>query len=569
MAGRIPQSFINDLLTRVDIVDVIESRMTLKKTGKNYSGLCPFHDEKTPSFSVSPDKQFFHCFGCQESGTALTFIMNFDRLEFVEAVENLAQQLGLEVPREQSGVVKAPVDPDLYEVMLKAERFYRQSLRHAPEAIAYLKKRGLTGEVARDFGMGYAPPGWQNLMENLEDVSEKSLLAAGLATKSDKGRVYDRFRDRIVFPIRDTRGRVIGFGGRTLAADDGPKYLNSPETALFQKGQELYGLYEARRALRRIDKLIVVEGYMDVVALAQHGVANAVATLGTASGEAHFHKLYRYTDEVVCCFDGDNAGRQAAWKALENALPTLTEMRQVKLVFLPDGEDPDSLIRAQGKAGFDKFVNNAVPGLEYLFSRLAQGLDLETVDGKAKFGGLIRPYIDKVVSTELKALLQQKVEAQTGFGASTASQPLSRQPARNKPKGLVRLSERLLTLLIKHPGYWSDVPVENRNMLVEAADDLGMLGEIVTYVNRRADADTEELLVRWSDNERSERLLMLAQTKLELPPDAIKGEFVDGMLHLCSKLELAQRKSAIDELQKTPDATRLQQYWQHHSKGEK
>ena len=217
-------------------------------------------------------------------------------------------------------------------------------------------------------------------------------------------------------------------------------------------------MYEARRALRRIDKLIVVEGYMDVVALAQHGVANAVATLGTASGEAHFHKLYRYTDEVICCFDGDNAGRQAAWKALENALPTLTEMRQVKLVFLPDGEDPDSLIRAQGKAGFDKFVNNAVPGLEYLFSRLAQGLDLETVDGKAKFGGLIRPYIDKVVSAELKALLQQKVESQTGFGATTAARPLSRQPARNKPKGLIKLSERLLTLLVKHPGYWSDVP---------------------------------------------------------------------------------------------------------------
>jgi DNA primase len=569
LAGRIPQSFINDLLTRVDIVDVIESRMTLKKTGKNYSGLCPFHDEKTPSFSVSPDKQFFHCFGCQESGTALTFIMNFDRLEFVEAVENLAQQLGLEVPREQSGGARAPVDPDLYDVMLKAERYYRQSLRQAPEAIAYLKKRGLTGEVARDFGMGYAPPGWQNLMENLDGVSEKSLLAAGLATKSDKGRVYDRFRDRIVFPIRDTRGRVIGFGGRTMSADEGPKYLNSPETALFQKGQELYGLYEARRALRRIDKLIVVEGYMDVVALAQHGVANAVATLGTASGEAHFHKLYRYTDEVICCFDGDNAGRQAAWKALENALPTLTEMRQVKLVFLPDGEDPDSLIRAQGKAGFDKFVNNAVPGLEYLFSRLAQGLDLETVDGKAKFGGLIRPYIDKVSSAELKALLQQKVEAQTGFGAATAARPLSRQPARTRSKGLVKLSERLLTLLIKHPGYWSDVPLENRNMLVEAAGDLGLLGEIVTYVNNRADADTEELLIRWSDDERSERLLALAQTKLELPAEAIKGEFVDGMLHLCSKLTLAQRKSAIDELQKTPDAERLQQYWQHRSKGEK
>ncbi|XOV84232.1 MAG: DNA primase [bacterium] len=567
MAGRIPQSFINDLLTRVDIVDVIESRMTLKKTGKNYSGLCPFHDEKTPSFSVSPDKQFFHCFGCQESGTALTFIMNFDRLEFVEAVENLAQQLGLEVPREQTGTARAPVDPDLYEVLNKAERYYRQALRHAPQAIAYLKSRGLTGEVARDFGMGYAPPGWQNLMENLDGVSEKSLLAAGLATESDKGRVYDRFRDRIVFPIRDTRGRVIGFGGRTLTADDGPKYLNSPETVLFQKGQELYGLYEARRALRRIDRLILVEGYMDVVALAQHGVANAVATLGTASGEAHFHKLYRYTDEVVCCFDGDNAGRQAAWKALENALPTLTEMRQVKFVFLPDGEDPDSLIRTQGKAGFDQFVNNAVPGLEYLFSRLAQGLDLETVDGKARFGGLIRPYIDKVGSAELKVLLQQKVQSQTGFAAATA-RPALQRPVRNRSRGLVKLSERLLTMLVKHPEYWLDVPPEPRRKLVDAAADLGLLGEIVVYVNARAEVDTEELLIRWSDDEQSQRLLALAQTKLELPDEAIKGEFVDGMLHLCNKLEQAQRKSAIDELQKTPDITRLQQYWQHRSKSE-
>ncbi len=536
--------------------------MSLKKTGKNYSGLCPFHDEKTPSFSVSPDKQFFHCFGCQESGTALTFVMNFDRLEFVEAVELLAQQMGLEVPREQTGGAKSYVDPDLYEVLQQAERFYRQSLRHAPDAIAYLKQRGLTGEVARDFGMGYAPPGWQNLMENLPGVSEKSLLAAGLATKSDKGRVYDRFRDRIVFPIRDTRGRVIGFGGRTMAGDDGPKYLNSPETVLFQKGQELYGLYEARRALRRIDQLIVVEGYMDVVALAQHGVANAVATLGTASGEAHFRKLYRYTDEVICCFDGDNAGRQAAWKALENALPTLTEMRQVKLVFLPDGEDPDSLIRQQGKAGFDKFVTNAVPGLEYLFTRLAQGLDLDTVDGKAKFAGLIRPYIDKVASAELKLLLQQKVNAQAGFGAQTSERQVARKPARNKQKGLDRVSERLLTLLLKHPGHWNEVSVESQSTLLEAASDLGLLGDILSYVHVHPEADSEELLVRWSDDVQGARLLELARVKLELPAAAIKAEFVDGMLHLCKKLEEAQRKIAIDELQQTPDATRLEKYWQ-------
>ena len=311
MAGLIPQAFINDLIDRADIVEVIDGRVALKKTGKNYSGLCPFHDEKSPSFSVSPDKQFFHCFGCQESGTALTFIMKFERMEFVEAVEALAKDLGLEVPREENGKPRVEIDHGLFRVLERAERFFRAQLRSSPVAVTYLKRRGLTGEVARDFGVGYAPEGWHTLSEALlaEPVSgsrvvahdAKKLLIAGLTIKNDKGNVYDRFRHRIIFPIRDTRGRVIGFGGRKLGDEEGPKYLNSPETPVFFKGQELYGLYEARKALRNIQRLIVVEGYMDVVALAQNGVLNAVATLGTATGEAHFQKLYKYSDEVVCC----------------------------------------------------------------------------------------------------------------------------------------------------------------------------------------------------------------------------------------------------------------------------
>jgi len=567
VAGRIPQSFINDLLARVDIVDVIEQRMTLKKTGKNYSGLCPFHDEKTPSFSVSPDKQFYHCFGCQESGTALTFIMNFDRLEFVEAVEALAAQVGVEVPREQIGRMQPKADPDLYEVLGAAERFYRQALRSAPEAVEYLKRRGLTGEVARDFGIGYAPPGWQNLSEHLPKVKQSLLLEAGLQIKNDKGRVYDRFRDRIMFPIRDTRGRVIGFGGRTLSSDDGPKYLNSPETPVFQKGSELYGLYEARRALRRIDKLIMVEGYMDVVALAQHGVANAVATLGTASGEAHFHKLYRYADEVVCCFDGDQAGRQAAWRALEGALPTLNEHRQIKLVFLPDGEDPDSLIRKQGRDGFLKFVDNATPGLEFLFQRLSQGLDLDSVDGRARLAGLVTPYIQKVPAGVLRTLLEQKVQETTGLGASTSSHPRPSSRQKSTVSASSKLSERLLTLLLKQPPLWHEANAEARQGLLDARQDLGLLGELIGYVERHPQADTEEILVWWSDEPRYPDLLRRAQRGLEIGPAEMAAEFRDGIDRLYGNLLNYQRRQALAELKQNPDDKEFRKFMQSRGSG--
>ncbi len=566
MAGRIPQSFINDLLSRVDIVDVIESRMTLKKTGKNYSGLCPFHDEKTPSFTVSPDKQFYHCFGCQANGTALTFIMNFERVEFVEAVEILAGSLGLEVPREQTGRPRPKVDADLYDVLREAERFYRQSLRGADTAINYLKSRGLTGEVARDFGIGYAPPGWQNLSEQLKNVPAAKLLAAGLQIKSEKGRVYDRFRERIMFPIRDSRGRVIGFGGRTLKNEDGPKYLNSPETEVFHKGSELYGLYEARRALRRIDRLLVVEGYMDVVALAQHGVANAVATLGTASGESHFHKLYRYTDEVICCFDGDSAGRQAGWKALENALPTLNEHRQLKLVFLPDGEDPDSLIRARGKAGFDALVAEATPGLEFLFTRLSQGLDLGTVDGRARLAGLIAPYVEKVPEGVLKTLLQQKVAEVTGLGRRAQPNPSQRIRSNNSSK-VSRLSERLLTYLVKAPDMWPEVDVQVRETLLEAVADMGLLGAVMGFLDANPEADTEEMLVHWSDNEAGRVILNAAQKNLEIDRQGMRAEFLDGIDRLLDHLRSADRRRILDQLRDSSDVEDLRRYWQLHGLG--
>ncbi|MEQ9451346.1 MAG: DNA primase [Pseudomonadales bacterium] len=569
MAGRIPQSFINDLLDRVDIVDVIERRMTLKKAGKNYQGLCPFHDEKTPSFSVSPDKQFYHCFGCQESGTALTFIMNFERLEFVEAVESLAAQLGLEVPREQGGGRAQQADPNLYDVLARAEQFYRKALRDAPDAIAYLKNRGLTGEIARDFGIGYAPDGWQNLQEGLSDVDDKLLLEAGLANKSDNGRVYDRFRSRIIFPIRDTRGRVIGFGGRVMGADDGPKYLNSPETPVFHKSKELYGLYEARRALRRIDRLLVVEGYMDVVALAQFGFANAVATLGTASGTPHFEKLFRYTDEVVCCFDGDTAGRGAAWKALENALPTLTEHRQMKFMFLPDGEDPDSLIRSRGKQGFNEFIGNAIPALEFLVQRLSQGLDLNSMDGKGRFVGLIEPYVSKLPSGILSNLLQQKIEQITGLTSQSGTRERSVEPqrstAQSKPGKDQEVSERLLTklasILTKRPGLWHEVDEETRKQILEAGQDSAKT-ELMRYLELQPGADVEELLIAIDQPELARQMRSWAAQPLAIGDGALRAELKDLCSRYLQRIEANNRKATLQNLRESANPDDFRRYWQ-------
>ena len=565
--GRIPQSFINDLLDRVDIVDVIERRMTIKKAGKNYSGLCPFHDEKTPSFTVSPDKQFFHCFGCQENGTALSFIMKFDRLEFVEAVEALAQHAGVEVPREKSVGGGRRVDQDLYQVMAKAERFFRQALRDSPAAVSYLKQRGLTGEVARDFGIGVAPPGWQNLRDGLTGVTDQQLKAAGLVSESDKGRLYDKFRDRIMFPIRDTRGRVIAFGGRVFGSgDDGPKYLNSPETELFAKGKELYGLYEARRAVRSLQRLLIVEGYMDVVALAQHGIPYAVATLGTASGTQHFEKVFRYADEVVCCFDGDNAGRQAAWKALENALPTLNEHRQLKLMFLPDGEDPDSLVRSRGKAAFQELLDNADSGLEFLQRRLAQGLDLETLDGKARYAGLLQPYIDQVPVGLLRDMLNQRLATITGLQQRIAAvQPATPEPSvRHEPvaqRKLDKRSKHLLGMLLRHPHLWHKVPDEVRQGVLKVTDTADSVGELLHYLEANPAADAEELLVLFGDNP-------LIQQLVQQPDLLPNAELPLAVQSACEELirtrNMQQRKNTLEAMGPS-NVEQLRKYWQQRT----
>jgi DNA primase len=421
--ARIPDYFVQDLLARTDIVELVNSRVPLKKSGRNYSACCPFHQEKTPSFSIAPDKQFYYCFGCGANGNAVGFLIEYERLSFPEAVEQLAHKAGLEVPKEDDGrPSQSKQQRDrlqiLYDLLSRAERFYRQQLKSAPEkkgAVDYLKGRGLSGEIAKRYGLGYAPPGFDNLMTGLsldKEGVEQALQAGLLVRNDDSNRTYDKFRDRAIFPIRDSRGRTIGFGGRILG-DGKPKYLNSPETPVFHKGQELYGLWEWRQSKEKSGQLFVVEGYMDVIALAQNGVENSVATLGTATTEEHAQKLFRQVDNVIFCFDGDNAGRRAAWRALESAMPALEDGKQARFLFLPDGEDPDTLIRAQGREAFLVLADQAPTLSTYLFNHLSEGLDLSTVDGRARLAKLAMPLLERAKGELYRKLLRRELAALT------------------------------------------------------------------------------------------------------------------------------------------------------------
>ena len=434
MAGLIPQTFIDDLLSRADIVEVVDKRVTLKKSGKNYSACCPFHKEKTPSFSVQPERQFYYCFGCGAGGNAIGFIMNFDQTDFPQAVESLARDNGMEVPREENAAAtrRQSENSKLFEVLEQASKFYCQQLRRHEQrksAVEYLKVRGVSGEVARDFCIGYAPPGWDNLLKAIAgDANEqKSLLKAGMviekeARKTEENdstkntnaiRYYDRFRDRIIFPIRDSRGRTIAFGGRVLG-DDKPKYLNSPETPVFHKGAELYGLFEAKKANNKLKRILIVEGYMDVIALAQMGIRNSVATLGTATSDRHLIRLFRLVPEVVFCFDGDNAGRTAAWRALEASLSEMQDGRQVKFLFLPEGEDPDTLVRKIGEDEFNLLIEKATPLEQFFFDKLSEGLDIRTIEGRARLSNVAKPLIVKFPNGIYGQLMLDKLSETLG-----------------------------------------------------------------------------------------------------------------------------------------------------------
>jgi DNA primase len=412
----IPDDFIQTLLSRVDIVEVVDRYVPLKKAGANYVACCPFHSEKTPSFSVSPTKQFYHCFGCGAHGTAIGFLMEHAGKTFPDAVEDLARDVGLEVPRiEREGEKERREEAaDLNEILLAAARFYRAKLKDAAVAIDYLKGRGLTGEIAARFGIGYAPDAWQGLAGAFPKYDDPSLEAAGLVITGDGDKRYDRFRDRVMFPIHDSRGHVIGFGGRVLGSGE-PKYLNSPETPVFSKGRELYGLYLARNAIREAGKVVVVEGYMDVVALAQHGVGYAVATLGTSTTPAHAQKLFRLAETVVFCFDGDAAGRKAAWRALENTLPVLADGRNAQFLFLPDGEDPDDFVRKRGRAAFEQAIGNAVPLSEFLLSELALRHPPTSPEGRAALVAAARPHLSEIAAPVLAAILRRRLAELSGL----------------------------------------------------------------------------------------------------------------------------------------------------------
>ncbi|RZO75406.1 MAG: DNA primase, partial [OM182 bacterium] len=447
MAGLIPQSFIDDLLHRTDILEVVDKRVPLKKSGKNYQACCPFHNEKTPSFSVQPERQFYYCFGCGAGGNAIGFVMNFDHLDFPQAVETLARDAGVEVPREESKAEtrRQSEHAKLLDVLEQASKFYQFQLRHHAERkrpIEYLKTRGVSGEIARDFAIGYAPPGWDKLIEaiGVDAQQQKNLLKAGMVIERNKPEgeevrkdndkrspYYDRFRDRIMFPIRDSRGRTIAFGGRVLG-DDKPKYLNSPETPVFHKGAELYGLYESKKFGDKFSRLLLVEGYMDVIALAQMGIRNAVATLGTATSDRHLTRMFRAVSEVVFCFDGDAAGLNAAWRALETSLPLMEDGRRVRFLFLPEGDDPDTHVRKVGKDKFLEQVEQSVPLEQFFFDKLSEDLDIDSIEGKARLSNLAKPLIRQLPKGVYGQLMLDRLSDTLGVSSESLDQFMATAP---------------------------------------------------------------------------------------------------------------------------------------------
>ncbi len=547
MAGKIPQRFIDDLLARVDIVDVINRRVPLKKAGPEYKACCPFHDEKTPSFTVSPTKQFYHCFGCGAHGTAVGFVMDYDRLSFPEAIEALAEHLGLDVPHE-AGSDRGPDLAPLYDTLERAARFYARQLRRHPEAgraVDYLRRRGVSGEIALDFRIGYAPPGWDNLLRDLgrDSAAIDRLRGAGLISEPEGGRRYDRLRDRIVFPILDARGRVVGFGGRVLDGGE-PKYLNSPETPVFHKGRELYGLYQARQARQQLDRLLVVEGYMDVVALAQFGIRYAVATLGTATTPEHLEKLYHSVPEVVFCFDGDRAGRDAAWKALETALPLLREGRQARFLFLPEGEDPDTLVRQEGAAAFAERVTRAEPLSEFLFRQLATGVDMQTLDGRARLAEIARPLLARVPAGVYRELLAQRLAelVQIPHLELQSSTPAGRRPARPaterfRPRSLM---QQTIALLLQNPAAAAGAAVPDELARIEAPGAV-LLRDLLETLRAHPNLPTAALVERWQDDQTRRTLAKLADAPLELQPGCnTGGQLEDALRRLVRQARKAE-----------------------------
>ncbi|KLU78735.1 DNA primase [Aliivibrio fischeri] len=546
MAGHIPRSFIDELLNRHDIVDIIDARVKLKKQGKNYGACCPFHNEKSPSFSVSQEKQFYHCFGCGVHGNAIDFLMEFDRLEFVEAIEELASMLGLDVPREQRSGFNAPSSGptanseqkrSLYDLMGGISQFYRSQLKSAANihAINYLKDRGLSGEIVQKFGIGYIADEWELVKNNFgrDKASQDALVSGGMLIESDNGRRYDRFRGRVMFPIRDRRGRVIGFGGRVIG-EGTPKYLNSPETPIFHKGKELYGLYEALQAYKDLPQALVVEGYMDVVALAQYGVDYAVASLGTATTGDHMQLLFRQTSTVVCCYDGDRAGREAAWRAMEQALPYLNDGRQLKFMFLPDGEDPDTYIRQYGKEAFEQEVANAESLINFMFRTLVDQIDTSTREGKAKLTTLAVPLIDKVPGGTLRLYLREQLGKTLGILDESQLQQLISKQGAVEPKRIAQpeikrtAMREVITLLLQNPELAQLVP-DLESVKEIPLPGLSLFLQLLESCRHNPHITTGLLLEHWRGDKNEKLLSRLAAWELPIDQDNIQDVFMDSL----------------------------------------
>lgn len=540
MAGHIPRSFIDDLLARLDIVDVIDSRVKLKKKGKNYSACCPFHNEKTPSFSVSQEKQFYHCFGCGVHGNAIDFMMEYERLDFVEAIEELAGTLGLNVPREQrQGGAPGNQPPransetkrSLYDLLESVAQFYRQQLKKptAQVAIDYLRNRGVSGEIAQKFGIGYVSDEWDLVRQQFgrARASEDMLVEGGLLIENDRGNRYDRFRGRVMFPIRDRRGRVIGFGGRVIG-DGTPKYLNSPETPIFHKGKELYGLYEVLQAHREPKQVLVVEGYMDVVALAQFGVDYAVASLGTSTTGDHLQLLFRQTNTVVCCYDGDRAGRDAAWRALENSLSYLKSGNILKFLFLPDGEDPDSYIRQYGQEAFELQVAQAEPLSTYLFNHLLQQVDVGNNEGKAALEALALPLIYKIPDQSMQSQLLKLLEQKTGiYKKPKLNHKDNRRPQPHKEIKRTPMRE-VIALLLQNPSYALRVP-DLSGVQALPIPGLSLLVEVLDNCRNYPHITTGQLLEHWRGSKNESLISRLASWEIHVNEENQEELFLDSL----------------------------------------
>ena len=549
--ARIPDAFIDDLLARTDIVEVVGSRVPLKRQGKEFSARCPFHDERSPSFTVSPVKQFYHCFGCGAHGTAISFVMQYDRLEFLDAVDELAKRVGMEVPKDTQPRAADPQLVELYAMLESATTFFRQQLASNAKARAYFDARGVSDAIREKFQLGYAPDGFEALKNALGTNPQRlsMLERAGLFSKNDAGRVYDKFRDRVMFPIHDRRGRPIAFGGRVIDKDDGPKYLNSPETRLFHKGRELYGLWQVRGANSKIERLIVVEGYMDVIALFQHGVTQAVATLGTATTSDHAELLFRNAPDVYFCFDGDRAGRGAAWKAVESVLPRMKDGRQAFFLFLPEGEDPDSIVRGEGREGFEARLAAATPLSQFLFDTLGDGVNLATLEGKGRLAERAKPLLAQIPDGAFADLMRQRLTEITGVGARAATPDThvpaqrARAPRSSEPPPRRSLVRSAILTLLHRPALALELPVAPPFAGLRQPG-VPLLVELIGLVHARPDIGAAALVEHFVGREEHEPLQKLAVQSL--PGD--EATLRDVLRDAVAQLERQTVQQRIDAL---------------------